>query len=59
MPKGENTQKMQIKIQLARKNNAPWICIPPQSWMMVVFTEGENNEVKAGLGSETKNCFWT
>lgn len=54
MPIRKNAQKIQIKIQLTHQKNSPWICTTLQSCMML-FIEIEQNEVEAGLGSETKN----
>ena len=59
MPTGENTQKMQIKIHLIHKNNVTWIFTTVQSWVMVIITEIENNEVNTGLEGETSHFFWT
>lgn len=48
---GENTQKMQMKIQLIHRNNA--------TWMTVIFIEIGNNKMKNWFGDETSNCFLT
>lgn len=53
---GENAEKMQMKIQLIQKHNAPWIPITFQSWMVMVFIDTEN-KMEAGLKTSPKNCF--